>query len=85
LDSLGGIISGIQRHQSPTQENRMGWSDKAVTNISKMIMIRQYSRDKGEKYWKEKLDGLVKSQGFVIFSILHLMISMGYEPGFFKF
>ena len=32
-----------------------GWSDEAVTNISKMIMIRQYSRDKWEKYWKEKL------------------------------
>src|SRR3990172_7159457 len=32
-----------------------GWSDKAVTNISKMIMIRQCSRDKWEKYWKEKL------------------------------
>ena len=33
-----------------------GWSDKAVTNLSKMIMIRQYSRDKWESYWKEKLD-----------------------------
>ncbi len=33
-----------------------GWSDKAVTNISKMIMIRQYSRDKWEQYWKDKLD-----------------------------
>ncbi|MFH1932896.1 MAG: hypothetical protein ABIN18_15070 [Pseudomonadota bacterium] len=32
-----------------------GWSDKAVTNISKMIMIRQYSRDRWEQYWKEKL------------------------------
>jgi hypothetical protein len=32
-----------------------GWSDTAVTNISKMIMIRQYSREKWEKYWKEKL------------------------------
>lgn len=32
-----------------------GWSDQAVTNISKMIMIRQYSRDKWEQYWKEKL------------------------------
>ena len=32
-----------------------GWSDKAVTNISTMIMIRQYSRDKWEMYWKEKL------------------------------
>lgn len=32
-----------------------GWSDQAVTNLSKMIMIRQYSRDKWEEYWKEKL------------------------------
>jgi hypothetical protein len=32
-----------------------GWSDKAATNISKMIMIRQYSRDKWEQYWQEKL------------------------------
>jgi len=32
-----------------------GWCDKTVTNISKMIMIRQYSRDKWEQYWKEKL------------------------------
>jgi hypothetical protein len=32
-----------------------GWSDKAVTNLSKMIMIRQYSRDKWEQFWKEKL------------------------------
>ena len=32
-----------------------GWSDTAVTNISKMIMIRQYSREKWERYWKEKL------------------------------
>ena len=32
-----------------------GWSDKAVTNLSKMIMIKQYSREKWERYWKEKL------------------------------
>jgi len=32
-----------------------GWADKTVTNMSKMIMIRQYSRDKWEQYWKEKL------------------------------
>lgn len=32
-----------------------GWSDSAVTNLSKMIMIRQYSRDQWEDYWKEKL------------------------------
>jgi len=32
-----------------------GWSDETATNLSKMIMIRQYSRDKWERYWKEKL------------------------------
>lgn len=32
-----------------------GWSDKAVVNLSKMILIRQYSRDQWEKFWKEKL------------------------------
>ncbi|MCK5023843.1 MAG: hypothetical protein KAS04_06720, partial [Candidatus Aenigmarchaeota archaeon] len=31
------------------------WTDKSVTNISKMIMLRQYARDKWEQYWKEKL------------------------------
>ena len=32
-----------------------GWSDKVATNLSKMVMIRQYSRKKWEQYWKEKL------------------------------
>jgi hypothetical protein len=32
-----------------------GWSDNVVANLSKMIMIRQYSRDQWEKYWKNKL------------------------------
>ncbi len=32
-----------------------GWSDKAVTNLSKMIMIRQYSRNQWEQFWKKKL------------------------------
>jgi hypothetical protein len=32
-----------------------GWSDMAVTNLSKMILIRQYARDEWEAYWKEKL------------------------------
>jgi hypothetical protein len=32
-----------------------GWSDKAVTNLSKMIMIKQYAKDKWEEFWKEKL------------------------------
>jgi hypothetical protein len=33
-----------------------GWSDKIATNLSKMIMIKQYSRKTWEDYWKEKLD-----------------------------
>jgi hypothetical protein len=32
-----------------------GWSDKTVTNLSKMILLKQYSRNKWEQYWKEKL------------------------------
>ena len=32
-----------------------GWSDKIATNLSKMIMIKQYSRQTWEDYWKEKL------------------------------
>jgi len=32
-----------------------GWVDSTATNLSKMIMVRQYSRDNWEKYWKEKL------------------------------
>lgn len=32
-----------------------GWSDKVATNLSKMIMIKQYSRQTWEQYWKEKL------------------------------
>ena len=32
-----------------------GWADKTVTNLSKMIMIRQYSREKWEEYWKKKM------------------------------
>jgi hypothetical protein len=32
-----------------------GWSDKTVTNLSKMILLKQYSRGKWEQYWKEKL------------------------------
>jgi hypothetical protein len=32
-----------------------GWSDTAITNLSKMILIKQYSRDKWGSFWKEKL------------------------------
>jgi hypothetical protein len=32
-----------------------GWSDKAVTKLSKMILLKHYSRTKWEKYWKHKL------------------------------
>ena len=32
-----------------------GWCDKAVTNLSKMILVKQYSPSKWEEYWKHKL------------------------------
>ena len=32
-----------------------GWGDKAVTKLSKMILLKQYSRSKWEEYWKSKL------------------------------
>ena len=32
-----------------------GWADKTVTKLSKMIMLKQYSRDKWEQYWLKKL------------------------------
>jgi hypothetical protein len=32
-----------------------GWSDKAATKLSKMILLKQYSRAKWEEYWKHKL------------------------------
>ncbi len=41
-------------------------------------------RGKTKELWKVKLDGLVKSQEFVILSISHLMISIGYEAVFLK-
>jgi len=31
-----------------------GWADAAVTNLSKMILIKQYAKDKWEQFWKEK-------------------------------
>ncbi len=40
-----------------------GWSDKAVTNLSKMILLRQYSREKWEQFWKEKLG--IKNNMFI--------------------
>jgi hypothetical protein len=48
-----------------------GWSDKAVTNLSKMIMIRQYSRDKWEQFWKNKLE----IKGYFDIKILSVKIS----------
>ena len=50
-----------------------GWADKTVTNISKMIMIRQYSREKWEQYWKEKL-GI---KGYFNIEILAVKLSPG--------
>ena len=32
-----------------------GWADKTVTKLSKMIMLKQYSKTKWEQYWLKKL------------------------------
>lgn len=32
-----------------------GWSDETVTKLSKMIILKKYSKEKWEKYWKQKL------------------------------
>jgi hypothetical protein len=32
-----------------------GWADETVTNLSKMIILKKYSKEKWEKYWKQKL------------------------------
>lgn len=32
-----------------------GWSDPVALNISKMILIKKYSRDQWEEFWKNKL------------------------------
>jgi hypothetical protein len=33
-----------------------GWSDKVATKLSKMILLKQYSRTQWQQYWKQKLD-----------------------------
>jgi hypothetical protein len=32
-----------------------GWSDAAVTKLSKMIILKKYSKAQWERYWKQKL------------------------------
>jgi hypothetical protein len=32
-----------------------GWSDATVTKLSKMIILKKYSKEKWEQYWKRKL------------------------------
>lgn len=32
-----------------------GWSDVAVTKLSKMIILKMYRKDKWQQYWKQKL------------------------------
>jgi hypothetical protein len=41
-----------------------GWSDATVTKLSKMIILKKYSKEKWERYWKRKLgiDGNFKSR-----------------------
>lgn len=41
-----------------------GWSDATVTKLSKMIILKKYSKEKWQRYWKQKLgiDGNFKIQ-----------------------
>lgn len=32
-----------------------GWSDTAVSKLSKMIILKKYSKEKWKQYWKQKL------------------------------
>ena len=32
-----------------------GWCDTTVTKLSKMIILKKYSKQKWEKFWKQKL------------------------------
>ena len=32
-----------------------GWADTTVTKLSKMIILKKYSKEKWEQYWKQKL------------------------------
>jgi transposase-like protein len=32
-----------------------GWSDTAVSKLSKMIILKKYSKEKWQQYWKQKL------------------------------
>jgi len=32
-----------------------GWSDETVSKLSQMIILKKYSKEKWEKYWKQKL------------------------------
>ena len=44
-----------------------GWSDATVTKLSKMIILKKYSKEKWERYWKQKL-GI---QGHFSIKIVH--------------
>ena len=47
-----------------------GWSDATVTKLSKMIILKKYSKEKWEQYWKQKL-GI---QGHFSIRIVHAEI-----------
>ena len=32
-----------------------GWSDETVSKLSQMIILKKYSKEKWEKYWKQKI------------------------------
>lgn len=48
-----------------------GWADKTVSKLSKMIVLKKYSKEKWEQYWKQKL-GI---EGNFSIEILHIKIS----------
>ena len=48
-----------------------GWADETVSKLSKMIVLKKYSKEKWEQYWKQKL-GI---EGNFSIEILHIKIS----------
>jgi hypothetical protein len=45
-----------------------GWKDATVTKLSKMILLKKYSKERWEQYWKQKL-GITGNFGIDIASV----------------
>jgi len=50
---LERIFRDIGRRIKPIAR---GWSDDAATKLSKMIILKKYSKQKWEQFWKQKLN-----------------------------